>query len=113
MPRSSPVTIARSGTVSVITIDNPPVNALSQSVRAGLIAAVEAGNSDSEVASIVIICAGRTFIAGADIREFDKPPDPPHLPDVVAAIEASDKPVLAAIHGTGLGGEFEVALGCH
>ena len=113
MPRSSPVTIARSGTVSVITIDNPPVNALSQSVRAGLIAAAEAGNSDSEVASIVIICAGRTFIAGADIREFDKPPDPPHLPDVVAAIEASDKPVLAAIHGTGLGGGFEVALGCH
>ncbi len=113
MSRSSPVTIDRKDAVSVITIDNPPVNALSQSVREGLMACVDEANSDSETKSIVILCAGRTFIAGADIREFDKPPEAPHLPDIVATIEASDKPVLAAIHGTALGGGFEVALGCH
>jgi len=113
MSRSSPVTIERNGVVSVITIDNPPVNALSLSVREGLMVCVEEANSDPETKSIVILCAGRTFIAGADIREFDKPPEPPHIPDVVATIEASDKPVLAAIHGTALGGGFEVALGCH
>ncbi len=113
MSRSSPVTIERNGVVSIITIDNPPVNALSQSVREGLMVCVEEANSDPETKSIVIHCTGRTFIAGADIREFDKPPEPPHLPNVVAAIEASDKPILAAIHGTALGGGFEVALGCH
>ncbi len=113
MSRSSPVTIARKGAVSIIEIDNPPVNALSQSVREALMACVDEANSDSKTKSIVIICAGRTFIAGADIREFGKPPEAPHLRDVVAAIEASDKPVLAAIHGTALGGGFEVALGCH
>ena len=113
MSRSRSVKIERNGAVSVITIDNPPVNALSLSVRAGLMDCVEEANSDSDTNSIVILCAGRTFIAGADIREFDKPPEAPHLPDIVAAIEASDKPVLAAIHGTALGGGFEVALGCH
>ena len=113
MSRSSPVTIERKGFVSLITIDNPPVNALSQSVREGLMACVVEANSDSETKSVVILCAGRTFIAGADIREFGRPPEAPHLPDVVSAIEASNKPVLAAIHGTALGGGFEVALGCH
>ncbi len=113
MSRSSPVTIERSGVVSVITIDNPPVNALSQSVREGLMRCIDEANSDSDTKSMVIHCAGRTFIAGADIREFGKPPEAPHLPDVVSAIEASDKPVLAAIHGTALGGGYEVALGCH
>jgi len=113
MSRSSPVTVEHEGTVSIITIDNPPVNALSQSVRAGLTDCLEEANSNSDTKSIVILCAGRTFIAGADIREFDKPPEAPHLPDIVAAIEASDKPVIAAIHGTALGGGFEVALGCH
>ncbi len=109
----SPVTVERHGAVSVITIDSPPVNALSQSVRAGLMACLEKANSDSETKSVVIQCAGRTFIAGADIREFDKPPEAPFFPDVVSAIEACDKPVLAAIHGTALGGGLEVALGCH
>ena len=113
MSRSSPVTIERKGVVSIITIDNPPVNALSQNVRKGLMQCLEEAVSDAETRSIVIHCAGRTFIAGADIREFDKPPEAPHLPDVIAAIEASDKPVLAAIRGTALGGGFEVALGCH
>ena len=74
---------------------------------------LEQATSDPETRSIVIHCAGRTFIAGADIREFDRPPEAPHLLDVVATIEACDKPVLAAIHGTALGGGFEVALGCH
>jgi len=113
MSRSSPVTIARKGAVSIITIDNPPVNALSQNVREGLMTCLEQATSDPETRSIVIHCAGRTFIAGADIREFDRPPEAPHLLDVVATIEACDKPVLAAIHGTALGGGFEVALGCH
>ena len=109
----NPVTIERHGVVTVITIDSPPVNALSQSVRAGLMACLEKAGSDSKTKSVVIQCAGRTFIAGADIREFDKPPEAPFFPDVVSAIEACDKPVLAAIHGTALGGGLEVSLGCH
>ena len=107
------VAINRHGLVSVITVTNPPVNALSQGVREGLLTSLQEANSDPETKSIVIICAGRTFIAGADIREFDNPPEAPHLPDVVSAIEASEKIVLAAIHGNALGGGLEVALGCH
>lgn len=107
------VSIERQGITSVITIDHPPVNALSQSVREGLMNCLEQAGADPETKAIVLACAGRTFIAGADIREFDKPPEAPHLPDVVSAIEASEKPVIAAIHGTALGGGLEVALGCH
>ncbi len=99
--------------VAIISIDNPPVNALSHAVREGLKSSIEEAAVDDAVTAIVIICAGRTFIAGADIREFGRPPEPPHLPDLVALIEASDKPVVAAIHGTALGGGLEVALGCH
>ena len=109
----SHVSIERHDGVVVISIDNPPVNALSHGVREGLKSSIEEAAVDDAIEAIVIICAGRTFIAGADIREFGRPPEPPHLPDLVALIEASDKPVVAAIHGTALGGGLEVALGCH
>ena len=92
-------------------MDNPPVNALSQAVRAGLASAVEQANVEPEIKAVILICSGRTFIAGADIREFNRPPEPPHLPDVIASIEASTKLFIAAIHGTALGGGLEVAAG--
>jgi 3-hydroxyacyl-CoA dehydrogenase len=109
----SPVSLKRHGTVSVITIDNPPVNVLSQPVRQGLVDCFDAAEADAATGAVVLICAERTFIAGADIREFDRPPEEPHLPDVVARIEATTKPVLAAVHGTVLGGGLEVAMACH
>lgn len=97
--------------LGVISINNPPVNALSQSVRQGLVDALtQAGQDDTK--AVVLICEGRTFIAGADISEFGKPPEEPSLPEVNAAIEECPKPVIAALHGTALGGGFEVALSC-
>jgi 3-hydroxyacyl-CoA dehydrogenase len=101
------------GEVALILIDNPPVNASSRAVRQGLATAIEAANADRSVEAIVIACQGRTFVAGADIREFGKPPLPPGLPDVLTIVESSNKPVVAAIHGTALGGGFELALACH
>jgi 3-hydroxyacyl-CoA dehydrogenase len=109
----SPVSLQRHGAVSVISIDNPPVNALSQAVREGLVTCIDTAEADEECQAIVIRCDGRTFIAGADIKEFGKPPLEPYLPDVVNRIEACEKPVIAAIHGTALGGGFETAMGCH
>lgn len=106
------LTVERDGRVAVVTVDNPPVNALSQPLRQALWQAVAALDADPEVDAVVLICAGRTFIAGADVSEFGKPPEPPHLPDVVARIEGAAKPWTAAIHGSALGGGFEVALGC-
>ena len=98
--------------IGVIRVNNPPVNALAQVVREGILNAVtEAQNDGSE--AIVLACEGRTFIAGADITEFGKPPRDPWLPEVLSAIENSSKPVVAAIHGTALGGGFEVAVACH
>lgn len=99
--------------VLVIAIDNPPVNALSAHVRAGLIAALANAANASDIVGLVISGAGRTFIGGADIREFGKPPAPPSLPDVIDQIEAFDKPVICAVTGAALGGGCEVALACH
>src|SRR6202521_910590 len=110
---SEVVSYSRQRNIGLITVDNPPVNALSQAVRAGLAEATAQGIVDDEVAALVIWCAGRTFMAGADIREFGRAPRAPHLPDVVQLIENSPKPVIAAIHGPALGGGFEVALRCH
>lgn len=108
-----PVSLTVRGNVAVITVDNPPVNALSQPVRQGIADCMDRAESDSSIDAVVLACAGRTFIAGADIREFGKPPQPPHLPDLVHRIENGAKPVVAAIHGTALGGGLEVAMGCH
>jgi len=109
---ASPVSYRLEGIIGVITVDSPPVNALSHAVREGMFSAISEAQGDLSEA-IVINCDGRTFFAGADITEFDKPLKDPGLPDLVKAIEASSKPMVAAIHGTALGGGFEVALASH
>ena len=110
---SSVVTTALHGDVLVVTIDNPPVNALGAAVRQGLLAALQQAQADAAVAAVLLVGAGKAFIAGADIREFGKPPVPPALPEVCRAIEGSDKPVVAVLHGAALGGGLEVALSAH
>ena len=110
---STPIRTERHDNVMVIISDNPPVNALGQAVRAGLVDGIGEALSDDAVEAVVIRCDGRTFFAGADITEFGKPPQGPSLPEALDRLEASDKPVVAAIHGTALGGGCEVALACH
>ena len=99
--------------VALIEIKSPPVNALGIDVRRAIVEGAQRAWDDSSVDAIVIICAGRTFFAGADIREFGKPPVAPDLSTVCDTIENGPKPIIAAIHGTALGGGLETALHCH
>jgi len=99
--------------IAVVTIDNPPVNALSHAVRSGVSDAIQELCKDTSVKAIILICVGRTFCAGADISEFGKPPLSPSLSNLMAKMDQINKPLIAAIHGTALGGGFELALGCH
>jgi len=110
---SEVVSYQREGAVGVISVNYPPVNALGHAVRSGLAEALKQGEADAEARAMLLVCEGRTFIAGADIREFGKPLQEPGLAEVVQLIEDTSKPVVAAIHGTALGGGLEVALGCH
>jgi len=107
------VTMEKDGEIAVVIVNNPPVNALSWHVREGLKSNFEAALADDSVKAIVLRCDGATFIAGADISEFGKPPRGPDFNAVLNMIEAASKPVVAAIHGTALGGGLETALVCH
>ena len=106
------VTYELQGNIGIIRVNSPPVNALSQAVRQGLLDAITTAQADASDA-VVLSCEGRTFIAGADITEFGKPRREPMLPQVLDALENSSKLVVAAIHGTAFGGGFEVSLACH
>jgi 3-hydroxyacyl-CoA dehydrogenase len=110
---SESISLDRQGEVALLVVDNPPVNALSHHVRTGLMDGLNETAADDDVAAIVLICRGRTFIAGADITEFGKPPQGAPLPDVQKAMETCPKPVVAAIQGTALGGGLEVAMCAH
>jgi 3-hydroxyacyl-CoA dehydrogenase len=112
-PTTSPISTTRHGDVLIVTSNNPPVNALGAAVRQGLVAAIEEAEGDEAIKAVVIRCEGQTFFAGADITEFGKPPVMPWLPQVVDIIENCSKPVVAAVHGTALGGGLEVALASH
>jgi len=106
------VSLRRDGNIGVVTVDNPPVNAISNAVRIRIIQKLAEAKADAGIAAVVLACAGRTFMAGADITEFGKFKSP-GTSDVIAAVETVGKPVVAALHGTPLGGGLEIALGCH
>lgn len=106
------VTLTKHGNLGIVVLNNPPVNALSHGVRKALSELLLQAFADPSIAAVVLCCEGRTFIAGADIREFGKTPLPPDVPEVVELIDAATKPVIAALHGTALGGGLELALAC-
>ena len=110
---TSVTSLAVADGIAILTVSSPPVNALSAAVRDGIAARIREASDDPAVKAIVLICDGRTFIAGADITEFGKPPKGVPLGDMITAIESAPKPVVAAIHGTALGGGLETALGAH
>ncbi|MEO3413120.1 3-hydroxyacyl-CoA dehydrogenase NAD-binding domain-containing protein [Roseovarius sp. CAU 1744] len=106
------VEIRKEGEIALVKIDNPPVNAAGYDVRIGLVNAVQELAGDAAVKVIALYAAGRTFVAGADIREFGQTPKPPVLPEVCEILEASAKPIVCVLHGTTLGGGLEIALSC-
>ena len=101
------------GEIAVLTVNNPPVNALSHAVRSGIVDGINRANEDPAVKAIALLCEGRTFIAGADITEFGKPPQDPHLRTQNEVQEDSAKPMVCGLFGTTLGGGLETALSCH
>jgi 3-hydroxyacyl-CoA dehydrogenase len=107
------VSLEKQGDIGILWIDNPPVNALGYAVRKGMADGITMAMADDEIKAVVVICKGRTFCAGADIREFGKPPKAPHLPDVLTVFDQCGKPIVAAIHGTAFGGGLETALSSH
>lgn len=104
--------LERHGDVAVVTLENPPVNALGRGMRDALLAMVDRLDGDESVRAVVLTGAGKLFVGGADVSEFDRPPEAPHLPDVLARIEAARAPWIAAVHGMALGGGLELALAC-